>query len=151
MKWWKALVREFGVVLCLLLGSGPVAETIPPEAVRLATSGEYDAALEIFRLKLKGSPESPVFNYYVGICLYFTDERSDALPYLEKAVEKKAGFPQAYYWLGRLLLEKGEPERALRVAIEGQGKFPRHEKLSFLVSHLQAQGADLSLKPAPGP
>ncbi len=126
--------------LLVLLGvGGSIRAQEPPEpsprvreAIRLATDGDYSGALARLSALLTEEPENPQLLYYVGLCHYFKGEAKEAARYLQKSVEAKPKFPEAYYWAAQALRSIGRPgdaERCVRLGVE---RFPDNKKLRQL-------------------
>jgi tetratricopeptide (TPR) repeat protein len=133
--------RITGLVLVCLLAALPVsAESVSEEvqrAIVMATEGEYRDALGLFREQLARKDDDPLLNYYVGLCHFYLKETDQAVVFLNRAVEKKAPFPQAFYWLTQARLAKDQDERALEVLRRGLDTFPKNLKLRKLEAELR--------------
>ena len=71
-------------------------------ANELFNDGNFKAALDEYLELLKTSPEELKFNYRTGICYLNTNiDKSNAIPYFEKALSMEGVDPNTYYLLGR--------------------------------------------------
>lgn len=60
--------------------------------------GNYIDALEQYTKLIVKDPENPDFPYNAGLCILFTDnDKTDAIPYLEKAVELNSNVDAEFY------------------------------------------------------
>lgn len=64
----------------------------------LFSAGDYETAMPIILKYLKQSPENASRNYWYGVCLYETGNKSECIKYLEKAAKKK--IIKAYKYMG---------------------------------------------------
>ncbi len=121
---------------------GGIASAQPPDlrdTVQPAFDGEYRIVLVEIERRLEADPDDPVLNYYAGICSYFLDETRAAEEYLRKAAEERAPFPEAYYWLARLLAEEEEWLEAREILRSGLDLFPDNEKLRLLDARVSVE------------
>lgn len=64
--------------------------------------GNFTAALDEYLELLEANPDDEKFNYRAGVCYLNTNiDKSNAIPYLEKALEAESPNPNTYYLLGR--------------------------------------------------
>lgn len=64
--------------------------------------GNFTAALDEYLELLEASPDDEKFNYRAGVCYLNTNiDKSNAIPYLEKALKAESPNPNTYYLLGR--------------------------------------------------
>ena len=73
--------------------------------------GDYEKAKPIMLKYLKQKPDDASRNYWYGICCMQTGEKDKAIPYLEKAAEKKIF--KAYRALGEYYLEREDYQPAI--------------------------------------
>ncbi len=132
---WKLIAWLFVVVFPAGLANPESGEL--DEAVWLATLGEYEPAIALFEASLKEKPDDPVCNYFAGVSHFFLGDLEQAGLFLERAVENRANFPQAYYWLAQVLSREGEREQAAEVTKAGLQAFPENEQLLKLASKLR--------------
>jgi len=130
------------LIVWLLLFLAPTGLAKPEsgeldEAIWLATIGEYEPAIVLFEASLKQKPDDPVCNYFAGVSHFFLGDLEQASLFLERSVESRANFPQAYYWLAQVLSREGENEQAIEVTKAGLQAFPENEKLLKLGSKLR--------------
>ncbi len=131
------LIALFAVA-ALSLGQAPPADF--REAISLAVSGEYEPALRLFRNELAKDPDDPLANYYVGMTEYKLDRFAACTAFLEKAVEKRAPFPQAYFWLAKAYLEIAKEPQAIAILKRGLSRFPANKDLMALGDELGVEG-----------
>jgi len=66
------------------------------------SDGNFVAALDEYLELIEATPEDEKLNYRIGVCYLNTNiDKSNAIPYLEKALKAKEVNPNAYYLLGR--------------------------------------------------
>lgn len=64
--------------------------------------GNFAAALDEYLDLLESNPDDEKFNYRAGVCYLNTNiDKSNAIPYLEKALASESPNPNTYYLLGR--------------------------------------------------
>lgn len=128
--------------ICVLL-SAPQEAKIPEldDGIALATAAEYDAARQLFLQLLDAEPESPLLNYYVGVCSLFLREEEEARAYLSRAVDLEAAFPEAYYWLAHSFLTEDRFQEARRILEKGLRLFPKNKKLKTLSGEIDSAQA----------
>ena len=71
------------------------------QAKKYFQAGNYQKALPLFRESLKSSPKRADLNQWVGICLWETGKRKEALPHLEAASKSMAtsnAYLASYYF-----------------------------------------------------
>ncbi|MDD6141603.1 MAG: tetratricopeptide repeat protein [Bacteroidales bacterium] len=71
------------------------------QAKKYFQAGNYQKALPLFRESLKSSPKRADLNQWVGICLWETGKRKEALPHLETASKSMAtsnAYLASYYF-----------------------------------------------------
>ena len=61
---------------------------------------EFDEALELYLKASKSAPEDNVLSYMIGLCYLNTNDKTKAVPYLEKA-GKIEGNPELHYLLAK--------------------------------------------------
>jgi tetratricopeptide (TPR) repeat protein len=82
-------MKRFGFTLSLLLVClGAAAQTLQ-QGRNYFAQGDYERAKPIMLKYLKQSPDNASRNYWYGVCCIETGEPDIAVPYLEKAAEKK--------------------------------------------------------------
>ncbi len=136
---WKLIAWIF--VFFVLVGLANAESGELGEAVWLATLGEYEPAIALFEASLSEKPDDPVCNYFAGVSHFFLGDLEQAELFLERAVENRANFPEAYYWLAQVLSREGEQEQAGEVTRAGLQAFPENEKLLKLASKLRVPKA----------
>lgn len=62
-------------------------------------AGNFEKALQTFKVLVKKSPSNPSYNYYYGACCYETGNVVEAIPYLEKSA--KRNYINAFRYLGK--------------------------------------------------
>jgi hypothetical protein len=117
------LYRMKKVLICLLLvsifstGWSQVNKKTLSEAERFYGIKAYDQALPLFLEVVQAGEKDPMVHYKTGVCYqksFDTNEQLKAIPFLEFAVEKATGLPNAvYYELGELQLKDENIQKAL--------------------------------------
>ncbi|MGH9341244.1 MAG: tetratricopeptide repeat protein [Acidobacteriota bacterium] len=141
----RPAVRRFSLILTLVSAlslpalafgaeeqSKPSEETPLQQAISLAVAARYEEALEIFEELLKDTPEDPLLRYYIGLTNLRLERLELATIFLKAALDKKAPFPEAYYWLASLYLQQEKDADALEVTLTGLQLFPRNKDLLLL-------------------
>lgn len=80
------------IILSLLLFAltcGVAGAVTYEEAKDMYRAGDYAGALPVFKKRLKDRPKDAALNHWVGVCLMYTGNPSEAIPYLEFAHKKK--------------------------------------------------------------
>ncbi len=80
----------------------------------LTPQGRLQEALEEMRLAAQLDPLSAIVNTAIGGCLYRMQRYADAARTLEATLETAPGFGHAHWSLGRVLLEQGFWDEAIR-------------------------------------
>ena len=66
------------------------------------SDGNFIAALDEYLELVESAPEDEKINYRIGVCYLNTNiDKSNAIPYLEKALKSESVNPNTYYLLGR--------------------------------------------------
>lgn len=94
------------ILLVVILLNSIVAFAQDKATAKLANEffndGNFSEALDEYLELLKVSPEDEKFNYRAGVCYLNTNiDKSNAIPYLEKALKFESPNPNTYYLLGR--------------------------------------------------
>lgn len=104
-------MKRFGFTLSLLLVClGAAAQTLQ-QGRNYFAQGDYERAKPIMLKYLKQSPENASRNYWYGVCCIETGEPDIAVPYLEKAAEKKIF--KAYRYLGHYYEGREDYQQAI--------------------------------------
>lgn len=131
---------QWAVVFALLFFCSTSAASSPnpqlEKAISLAVAAEYRLALDIFQELLKPAPHDPLLNYYAGITSLRLNRIEHAIFYLEKSVQEKAPFPQAYIWLSEAYLERNMKDKARSAAEKGLHSFPRNRPLQRMLKKI---------------
>lgn len=77
------------IIICLLFVSSLGAQTLA-QAQKLYADGDYDQAMPVFAKYVKQQPSNGNYNLWYGVCLMRTGSAKEALPYLRKALQRKA-------------------------------------------------------------
>ncbi len=138
--------RLLALTIFALLGQASPATAQSPaldEAIRLAVAAEYEQALALFQLESARFPEDPLRHYLVGMTEFKLEQYRTARGRFLVALEKKAEFPQVFYWLARSQQELGEASEALATLERGLERFPRNQDLVSLERLLRSADAGL--------
>ncbi len=74
------------------------------QAEKLFLAKQYAQAMPLFGQLVSSSPKSYKYNYYYGICLLIAGkDKSQAMPYLETAMQSPKTPEDIYYYMGRAL------------------------------------------------
>lgn len=76
-------------ILFVILACGISSAVTYEEAKDMYCSGDYAGALPVFKKRLKDRPKDAALNHWVGVCLMYTGNPKEAIPYLEFAHKKK--------------------------------------------------------------
>ena len=82
-------------------------------AISLFQSADLDRARELFRELLASHPESSELNYYLGDILLKSQKPAEALPFLQKAVNRDPALFPAHASLARTYLALGQADKAI--------------------------------------
>ena len=109
---WGTAERTFAAALAV--GAGFAAVRFHYALDLLTPLGRLEEALVEIERALELDPLSAVTNTALGGCYYRMGRWSDAATSLRATLELNPGFGHAYWSLGRVLLEQGECDQALR-------------------------------------
>ena len=98
-------------ILFLLSSTMTLEAQTLQEGRNLFTAGKYDKARPIILKYLKQQPENGARNFWYGVCLFETGDRTQSIPYLEKAADKK--IIKAYKYLGLYYAELSDHVNAI--------------------------------------
>lgn len=113
------LMKRIFSILLVLVSCFAQAQTLQ-QGRDLFAKGNYEKAKPIMLKYLKQKPQDASRNYWYGVCCMETGEQEKAIPYLEKAVEKKIF--KANRALGEYYMQTGMYEQAIdnfRQYVEG--------------------------------
>ena len=82
-------------------------------ASRAMSEGRFDDAAGVYRDLLKGRPDDPRLLMNLGMALAMGGRESEALPPLQRAVERDPSLIPAHLFLGSSYLALGEPQKAI--------------------------------------
>lgn len=123
------VLRLLCCIALLLAPTGSTNKSEIDKGISLAVAAEYEEALKIFQKLLRDSPDDALLHYYAGVSCLRLNRLDTGITHLEKAVQRKAAFPQAYAWLAEAYLEKDRKEQALETVQSGLRRFPRNPQL----------------------
>lgn len=114
-------ILSISVVMILLLmnlsfiAKGESVNQRAKQAEKLFLAKQYDKAAPLFAQLLSSNPKSYKYNYYYGICLtIIAKDKSQALPYLDIAMQNPKTPEEIYYYMGRALHLNYRFEESLR-------------------------------------
>ena len=82
-------------------------------AISLHQSRDHQSAQTLLRVLLKGEPDSAELNYLIGDTTLSLQQPDNAIPFLQKAVEKDPSHLPAQASLGRAYLQAGRGQQAV--------------------------------------
>jgi len=82
-------------------------------AQRYLDEGNLDKGLEHYRIALGIEPDDPTLNAWVGWLTLLAGDPDGAEPYVVRALEIEPDYPQAYWFLANIRLERGDNEGAV--------------------------------------
>lgn len=82
-------------LICCFLIEGAFSQTLQ-QARSLYSKGNYEEAKPTFKKYVTSSPSNANYNLWYGVCCLKTGEANEAIPYLEKAVKRRATGGQFY-------------------------------------------------------
>lgn len=77
--------------------------------------GDYDIAIEKWKLLSEKKPENDTLNYFLGVAHLANKSEAEAIPYLERSIEAEDNFvflDEAYLYLGLAYIKTGNIELA---------------------------------------
>ena len=101
-------------------------------ASRAMSEGRFDDAAGVYRDLLKGRPDDPRLLMNLGMALAMAGRESEALPVLQRAIERDPSLVPAHLFLGSSYLALGEPQKAiapLERALAAQPASIEHRRL----------------------
>ncbi len=85
------------------------------QAEKYFLAKQYDKAAPLYAQLVSSNPKSYKYNYYYGICLtIIAKDKSQALPYLDIAIQNSKTPEDIYYYMGRALHLNYQFEESLR-------------------------------------
>lgn len=125
-----------GLLPCFILSIGIVKaqdnRSLLNEGIQLHAQGNYEKAVEKYRIALQAEPENQAINYQMAFSLNAWDKKEEALPYLQTAVSKSTSVTlslAAYNLMGSIFDHLKQPQKAIESYKKG----------------IQADSLDLSL------
>lgn len=118
-----ALVCIVGVIVWLALTHG--RRKLRHDVAVAAQLHDFRRVLELARQSPKAVSRDHILRYNVALARTICDDRPAAITMFEGLWQDKPGFPLSAFPLAQLLLDSGEPERALAVAEGVVKKLPR--------------------------
>lgn len=134
----QSLLFSFALLLFCSTGQASRRDPELDKAISHALAAEYKEALAIFQALLTRTPDDSLLNYYAGVSCLRLARLDHGIGYLEKSIQEKAPFPQAYAWLGEAYLEKKSRDKAKAIVEQGLKLFPRNKQLLDLMQRLSA-------------
>jgi len=77
------------ILFCILFATTLNAQTLA-QAQKLYQDEDYEQAMPVFAKYVKQQPNNGNYNLWYGVCLMRTGSAREALPYLKKALQRKA-------------------------------------------------------------
>ena len=106
----KNKILSVAVMLCMLMVDSAIIAKGESENQRSKTAEkyylakQYDKAAPLFAQLVSSNPKSYKYNYYYGICLtIIAKDKSQALPYLDIAMQNSKTPEDIYYYMGRAM------------------------------------------------
>jgi len=118
-----ALLCIMGVMVWLVLTHG--RRKLRHDVAVAAQVHDFRRVLKLARQSPKAVSRDHILRYNVALARAICDDRPAAITMLEGLWQDKPGFPLTAFALAQLLLDSGEPERALAVAEAVVKKLPR--------------------------
>ena len=123
MKTIKLYILSLLSILIMQSAIGQRAD--PDDANEHFKFGNYIDALVVYKKLIEKDPKNPDYPYKAGLCVLFTErDKTDAVKYLESAVERKSD-PDANFYLGKAYHYNLKFNEALdafnKYIVEGQG------------------------------
>ncbi len=103
--------KRLTIVFLLLVSTAYLGAQTLNQAKAWFLNGQYEKALPVFQKQIQVKPADGSLNFWVGVCLLKTGTVEEAIPYLEKADEKKV--QQAKWYLADVYETLGDPEKSL--------------------------------------
>jgi tetratricopeptide (TPR) repeat protein len=127
-------LEEAGVAFAELLSRYPNAPNVHYAYGVFLMNQDADAALKEFRRELEISPLHQPSMVQIAFEYMKRDELNTALPFAEKAVQLAPKMFQARNVLGRVLLDLGQVERAIKELEEGARLAPSSPEMHFALA-----------------
>ena len=105
------ILRRLTILFLLLVSAVSLGAQTLNQAKTWFLEGNYEKALPVFQQQIQIKPADGSMNFWVGVCLLQTGSIKEAIPYLEKADQKKV--QQAKWYLADVYEILGNPEKAL--------------------------------------
>ncbi|MCB0401532.1 MAG: PD40 domain-containing protein [Flavobacteriales bacterium] len=100
----KLFFNKSLLIVLLISCSGVWAQdkVSPRTANEFFNDGNFKDALDLYLTLLEANPDDIKLNYRTGVCYLNTNiDKSNAIPYLEKAIQSEEADPNSFYLLGR--------------------------------------------------
>jgi tetratricopeptide (TPR) repeat protein len=127
-------LEEAGVAFAELLSRYPNTPNVHYAYGVFLMNQDADAALKEFRRELEISPLHQPSMVQIAFEYMKRDELNTALPFAEKAVQLAPKMFQARNVLGRVLLDLGQVERAIKELEEGARLAPSSPEMHFALA-----------------
>lgn len=141
---------KYGIVAVALMSAMSASAITLEQAKAMYLSGDYAAALPVFRSQLKERPRDGALNQWVGVCLMRTGKLSEAEPHLRVAAAR--GIAEAPRYLAELSLDEYRVDDALthlesyrkalkkarkEMTVEGEELEKRAERISAALERVE--------------
>src|SRR5688572_16192359 len=129
----KRLLTLFLLSCCTFGAYAQSLNDLLEKGDRLYSRKDFIDALEVFNQAVNMSPENPDANFKLGMTYLYTESKSKALPYLEKAYKVKPEVDEDFdYHIGLAYQYAHQYSQAKRHFQEFQRK---NKKLASMASH----------------
>lgn len=82
------------------------------EAREMFRDGNYEASMPVFEKELKRKPKDASLNYWYGVCVYYLQDKQEAVPHLK--IAERGRIKEASYLLADAAFERREFRTCLR-------------------------------------
>jgi tetratricopeptide (TPR) repeat protein len=98
------LVAAMFVSVSTVIAGGESEHQRAKTAEKMFLAKQYEKAAPLYAQLVSSNPKNYKYNYYYGICLTIIGkDKSQALPYLEAALQHPKTPEEIYYYIGRAL------------------------------------------------
>lgn len=113
------LVAAMFVSVSTVIAGGESEHQRAKTAEKMFLAKQYEKAAPLYAQLVSSNPKNYKYNYYYGICLTIIGkDKSQALPYLEAALQHPKTPEEIYYYIGRALHYNYRFDEAMRAFTE---------------------------------